>query len=149
MKALRRHLKQIALFLAVIFLMQSCKVYTYKSITLEEAVKFDYNKVKVKSRNNKTYRFDKLEKKDGVHYGTALKNSKTAKKLSDQITYKDEFSYVKILIKEHQLREVYVKEQDKTWSRILSFGLPTIIIGGIIWIDSLGGVGISGFSSGI
>ena len=61
MKALRRHLKQIALFLAVIFLMQSCKVYTYKSITLEEAVKFDYNKVKVKSRNNKTYRFDKLE----------------------------------------------------------------------------------------
>ena len=145
MKPLRKHLKPIALFLAVTFLVQSCKVYTYKATTVDAAINTDFKEVKVKSNNGETYRFDKLEEKDGVYYAIAKKNSKIAKKLVNQITYKDEFKYVKILLNEEQLGEVYLREHDKKLYTILAIGISVLMVGGIIWIDSLGGVGIPSY----
>ena len=121
MKPLRKHLKGIALFLATIFLLQSCSVYSYEPSRIDEAVNDSNKGVKVKSENNETYIFTDLEKIGEDHFGIALKNSKTAKKLSGQITYEDEFEYVKILLKKEQLNKVYVKKYNNTLSTILTY----------------------------
>ncbi len=122
MKPLHKHVKRIALFLAVIFLLPSCKVYTYKLTTVDEAVNIDYKMVKVKSGNDETYIFTNLEKIGEDHFGIALKNSRTAKKFYEQITYEDEFDYVKILLKKEQVNKVYVKKYNNTMSTILTYG---------------------------
>ena len=142
MKPLRKHLKLIALFLAVTFLVQSCKVYKYPQATLEEAVKSN-DKVKVNSNTNEKYIFTQLEKNNGQYYGITKSNSTTAKLLSDQITYQDEFNYVKILLNDEQLRDVYVKKHDKALSTIVSILVPVIIIYGILLAMSSGGSGYS------
>ena len=138
MKPLRKHLKLIALFLAVTFLVQSCNVYTYKPTTVDEAVKTNLVKVKTKSKNSETYRFNDLENINNAYYGIAHKNSKTAKKLSDQITNEDEFNYVKILLKEEQLNRVYLKMRNKTLSIILPYAIGIVIIGGLLYIGASG-----------
>ncbi len=148
MKTQRKHLKLIELFLSVTVLVQSCKVYTYKATTVDEAVKTNLVKVKTKSKKNETYRFNDLENINDAHYGIAHKNSKTAKKLSDQITMEDEFNNVKILLKEEQLNRVYLKKHNKTLSTILPFAIPILIMGitlGIMLIEGDGTIAIGGF----
>lgn len=121
MKPLRKYLKLIAVFLAVTFLMQSWNVYTYKATTVDEAVNSNYKQVKVKSYTDQTYRFEELEKVNEGYYRSTYKDSKTAKKLTDQITYEDGFEYVKILLREEQLYKVYVKEYNNTMSTVLTY----------------------------
>ena len=133
MKPLCKHLKRIALFLAITFLVQSCKVYTYKPTSVNDAVKSGFaRKVKVKTNSNETFIFDRLEHKDGVYYGIAKKESATAKNLSNQILYQDDFNYVKISLTDVQFKQIYVKKHDKTLSTIVTILVPVTIIGGLL-----------------
>ena len=72
MKKLRKHLKLIALFLAVTFLLQSCSVY--KTVEYETAVKSG-KKVKVTLNDNKSYKFIKIFEQDSELIGVANKSN--------------------------------------------------------------------------
>ena len=58
MKPLRKHLKPIALFLAVIFLAQSCKIYD-KPVSVSEAASIR-KPVKIIGNSDKEYVFKKI-----------------------------------------------------------------------------------------
>jgi len=135
-KPLRKHLKLIALILSVTVLLQSCSVYTYKPTTVVDAVNsgFAYT-IKVKSINNESYTFAKLEKENEQIYGIVKKKSRTASILSNQITEIGVYNYdnVKILLKEEQFKEIYIKKRDKTLSTVIP-----IVIGVAVTIGILG-----------
>ena len=119
MKPLRKHLKPIALILALTFLIQSCRVnaYTYKPITVDDAVKsgFAY-KTKVKTFSDRTYVFVKVEWENEKIIG--LKRQKKG--------------FIKIPVETNQIKEIYNKREDRTLSTILTIGTPVVIVGGLL-----------------
>jgi len=139
MKTIKIHLKIVAFLISSMVVFQSCSVYKYRTATVTEAVNsgFTYT-IKLKSADNNSYKFMKLEKKDGMIYGIVKNNSKTASTLSNQITEVGVYSNndVKILMKEGQFEKVYIKGRDKTLSTILNVGIPLVVVGGIIWIGA-------------
>ena len=123
MKPLRRHLKLIALFLAVTFLMQSCSVCnykpttldnalkTYKSTTIDGTVKGKCIKTKVKTQH-RTYVFTKMEKENEQVFGYEKRNT----------------GYNKIPLEQFQTIEIYTQRKDKTLSIILPVVGPLVFI---------------------
>lgn len=105
MNILRKHLKLLALFFVITFLLQSCVVYQKTPVSLEQASK-QVLKAKVKTINNETYQLHRIEFENGKFYGVQkVKGKKVRITLNT-----NEFSKIKL--------------QDKTMSTILSIVLP-------------------------
>ena len=130
MKPLDKHLKPIALFLALIFLVSSCRVYHSKTVSVDEAVQSS-KRIKVNSYNNEIFKFKQFQKEDGRLYGITRKNSYTAKKLSHQILGENiDRKYVNILLPDTLLKEIHL--HDKTLSILIPVMIPISIIVGIL-----------------
>ena len=139
MKPLSKHLKLIALLLSVTVLLQSCKSYSYKPTTINAAVNApQYETVKIKTDNKESYLFIKLLRENGELYGLAEKQSKTAKKLSEQtaLISKYGYDYVKILLNEEQINKVYMRELVEAKSNPLNL----LFFLGIVVVAMIGGV---------
>jgi hypothetical protein len=147
MKPLREHLKPIALFLVVTFLMQSCvTIYHSKSATIDEALMVSKKErsntlknIKVKSSTNRVYKFKSLTKEDGQIYGIAHKNWKSSKFLFNQIVqYQDE--KVKILLTTDQVNEIYLKNY--FLSNLIAITItPVVLAGGMVGVGLQLGLG--------
>ncbi len=68
MKILKEQFRYIALLFTLLILLQSCRIYHRKSITLDQAIK-EQKQVKIKTVDNKTLKFKKLIYEDGEYYG--------------------------------------------------------------------------------
>lgn len=101
MKPLRKHLKLIALFVAVIFLMQSCSAY--KAVDYETAVKSG-KYVLVTLKDNESYQFLKIYEKDNQLIGIANINSKTTKNFNNKPITANSKYYYYILNKDEILK---------------------------------------------
>lgn len=103
--------KAISTILSIMILMQSCSVYDKTPVTLETAVTYP-RPVKVVSNNSKNYKFKSLEQKEDQIYGVARRNSKTSRILYAQIIEnKIDRRYVKILLKDEQVNNIYHKDK--------------------------------------
>ncbi|MCZ6703894.1 MAG: hypothetical protein O6940_12760 [Ignavibacteria bacterium] len=128
MKTTHHHLKWIALTLSALFLLQSCKVYQSKTVTVNEAI-LSTERVKVNNFNNESYKFERLYKENEQLYGYTKRGSSTAKKLTEQIV-KSQLNYVIILLSEKTIKEYHL--QNKTLSTILTVAIPVTVIIGIV-----------------
>ncbi len=135
-------LKWIALTLSALFLLQSCRVYHSKSVTVDEAI-LSAEKVKLKNFNEDTFKFDKLQKEDGQLYGIARRGSKTAQLLSEQIVneiiitkYQSSGKFVKILLLENTIKEYHLT--NNTLSALLTIGFPFALVGVFFGLILLG-----------
>jgi hypothetical protein len=133
MKKSKSHVHFIILLLSVL-LLQSCKVHQTKSMTSDEAIEFQRN-VKIKTTTNETYKFESLQKEDGKLYGIAKSNSRTAKKLNDQIVKSDSNNeFVKILLPDDFIAEI--SQQDKTtFSKVTSVLDTVLLVGSIVTLS--------------
>ena len=66
------------LFVVVIVLLQSCKVYQKNNVGIEQAVMFEKD-VKIKTIHSETKKFDKLVKEGDGYFGIKDKLGKTIK----------------------------------------------------------------------
>ena len=78
MKAIRKGLKPIALLLTALLLMQSCIVYHKTPITLEKASQ-EHRRTKIKTADDKTYKFKYITHENGVFYGINKSHGKPVK----------------------------------------------------------------------
>ncbi|MDU8885227.1 hypothetical protein RXV94_03580 [Yeosuana sp. MJ-SS3] len=125
MKIIKKQFKLIALILCMLILFQGCTVYKSVPISLEQAVKNE-SKVRVKTKSNEKFKFNRIGEEDGNFYGVKKTNNVEVKTLLDE-------EYINT-----------INEKDKTLSTVLSIGIPLVIIGvlGAIVIDtSLGSYG--------
>ena len=109
----------MAIFLAVLMLLQGCTVYKSANVTLDEAVK-SHTKVRVKTFDNKSLKFDRIEVANNEIHG--INNGKQ----------------IITTVKRNNIEKIQLK--DKTMSTILSIAIPVVIAGGILAIlvaDSL------------
>jgi hypothetical protein len=142
MKTTNSNLQLIAVLLSIVLLFQSCKVYHSETVTIEEAVRFPKN-IKVVSATNEIYKFKSLQKEEGEIYGIVNKNSKTAKKLANQIvTNNNPRSLVKVFLLKENIKEIYLQNRSMT-----TIGNVFIVIGSLIGLTLLvfaigGGAGI-------
>ena len=120
-------LKWIALTLSALFLLQSCKVYQSKTVTVNEAI-LSTERVKVNNFNNESYKFESLYKENEQLYGYTKIESSTAKKLTEQIV-KSQLNYVIILLSEKTIKEYHL--QNKNLSTVLSVAIPVAVASGI------------------
>jgi hypothetical protein len=116
-KTLRKFVRLASLIFTILILTQSCTVYKEGTYSLEQAVKTD-NKVKLKTIENKTIKYKKVEFANGGFYG--IKNKR---------------HMIRIPIEENHIK--YVKLQDKSLSTIVTIAAPIVVIGAIIGIRSL------------
>ena len=131
------NLKWIAYFLSVLMLLQSCAVHVYdkNSVSVDEAIAYN-NRVKAKTFVDVTYEFDDLIREEGQLYGITKRNSKTAKKLIQQIVdenYKNK--YVKMAMLENTIKSYHLKNKNK--STIKSVMLNLLTLGAFIGISAL------------
>ena len=124
------NLKWIAISLSALMLTQSCSIYHGKTSSVEDAIA-SKRKVKAKTFDNVTYKFDRLIKEDGKLYGIAKKYSNTRMKLEKWIV-NDAFgnNYVIISVPEKAIKGYYLKDQ------IVSGFLTTTIL--LITVVALG-----------
>ncbi len=115
MKAIKTHLKTVALIFAALILFQGCTVYKSVPISLEQAVQNE-SKVRVKTKSNEKFKFNRIVVEDGSFYGVKKSNNVVNKTPLDQ-----DFIYT-------------INEKDKTLSTILSIAIPVVIIGGALAI---------------
>ena len=150
MKPPRKHIKLIALFLAVTFLVQSCKVYKYKATTLDEVVKAPkYQKIKVKTGLNQSYEFIKLVRENGRLYGLAKIQSETARKLKNQIIENSAYDYVKIIIheeQEKQFKEFYLRKIERT-DKVTPYIVIGLLAGALMYVGIKKGMKEGGMPS--
>jgi len=114
MKAIKIHLKAVALFFSILILLQGCTVYKSANVSLEEAVRTD-NKIKITTNDNQTLKFQKIGFEDGLYFGI--------KKIKGEM--------VKSKIEQENIKSV--KLQDKPTSTILTIGIPVVILGVAIY----------------
>lgn len=113
MKTIKKNLKKTSLFFTLLTFLQACRVYHTESVTLQEAVKAE-KRVKIRTKSNKTYKFQKVVLEDGRFYGI---NNYRSKEIKYPLDY-------------NELRKVRL--HDKTLSMIFSIGLPVVIIGMVV-----------------
>ena len=127
MKTLKKQFRPITLLLAFVMLFQGCTVYKSASVTFDEAVRAE-TKVKLKTKNSETLKFNKLELEDGQYFGVKEINKDDAFNIS-------KMEIVKTQIDENNIEVIKIK--DKTMSTILPFAIPVVLFG-----ISLGSVAI-------
>ena len=130
------NLRLITILISIILLLQSCSAYQSKSVSSEDAVLVS-TKVKIKTTSNQFYKFENLQKEEGLLIGIAKRRSKTAKSLMDKIISKDPNSkFVKILLPENFISEVHL--ESKTQSAIATVlgiaGLSVVIAIGLFFV---------------
>ena len=115
MKALRIHFRLIAITLGILVLLQSCVAYKKGNYTLEQAVA-EQNRVKVRTVEGKTIKYQKIEMLDGKYYGRK--------------TIKGKSSLVALV--EEDISDVML--QNKKMSTQLSIIAPFVVIGVVLGI---------------
>jgi hypothetical protein len=116
MKAIKIHLRIIAISLSMLMLLEGCTVYKSAPVTLDEVSKSN-NKVRIKTLNNKSLKFDRIVvTTDNKIYGRSINKGEM------NITPIDKDNIEKIQIK------------DKTMSTILSIAIPVIVSVGMLGI---------------
>ena len=130
------NLKWIALTLAALLLIQSCKVYHKNTATLDEVI-LSQERVKVKMNSNETYEFDRIQRDEGLIYAYTKSSSVTAKKLLDRgLKGNLDGKYLKVLFQEESISEYHI--QNKGLSLFLSIAIPVIIFCGALYFIALG-----------
>jgi len=119
MKTLKKQFRPITLLLAFVMLFQGCTVYKSASVTFDEAVRAE-TKVKLKTKNSETLKFNKLELEDGQYFGVKEINKDDAFNIS-------KMEIVKTQIDENNIEVIKIK--DKTMSTILPFAIPVVLFG--------------------
>ena len=118
-------------------LMQGCKVYHSKTATVDEAI-LTQKRVKVKTDNGDTYKYDKIQKEDNKLYGIVKWESRNAKKLSKQMVEGILIGeYVKYPLKENTIKEYHLQNETLAW--LLPIVIPISLIGitlGVWWLTS-------------
>ena len=122
MKTLKKQIRPITLLLAFVILFQGCTVYKSVPISLEQAVQNE-SKVRVKTKNNEKYKFNRVGVENGNYYGVKKSNNIVVKTPLDQ-------DFINT-----------INEKDKTLSTVLSIGIPVIIVGGLLAIAASSIVG--------
>ncbi|WP_370476559.1 hypothetical protein [Tamlana flava] len=120
MKSIKNKLREIALLLAALIFFQCCSVY--RTVTLEEAIKGNA-KVKVKTFDNQSYKYKRIEIVDNKIYGIQPKKNEkiiTAENKRYSVTNWEE---VKIEIEEKSIEKIKLK--DKNVSNFLTGVLIT------------------------
>jgi hypothetical protein len=112
MKAIKQHLKVLALFLSVLMLFQGCTVYRSANVSLEEAVR-SKAKVKVLTDDNRTLKFIAIDNDNGRYYGIN----------------KDKGIIVQSSLHEDNISKIQLK--NKELSSMLSIGLGLVFFLGI------------------
>ena len=115
MKALKIHLRIIAISLSTLMLLQGSTVYKTAPVTLDEASKSN-TKVRVKTFDNQSLKFDKIEVANDKIIGVKVNNE------GRRIT----------LIEKDNIEKIQLK--DKTMSTILSIAIPFVVTVGILGI---------------
>jgi len=109
-----KYLKPVALFLAVTFLFQCCKVYDKQPVTIEQAM--TKTSIKIITTDSRHIYFDKIYyKQDGLLYGT-IENNKSDK--------------IETIIPKESIKEIRLYNERK--SRILKTVVVLSVIGGFI-----------------
>ena len=135
-------LKIISIFLTVLFLLQSCKVYDSKTITIEQAIQRE-SKVKLKLNDNEPYYFNKLVMENNKLFGFSSFTNSTTEYL-DILGFEiiKDGKYSKILLQENLIKEIH--QHNKTTSIIVTILTGIIVIGSLIYIGfrnmSVGGL---------
>jgi len=114
MKAIKQHLKQVALILSMLILFQGCTIYKSTPVSIDEASRMD-NAVRVITTNNEKLKYDKIIKENGSYY--SVKKERTA----------DVIAPIDAL----QIKEVKVK--DKTATGILTLVSIPLVIGLLVY----------------
>ena len=110
MKALKIHLKAVALFFSILIFFQGCTVYKSTSVTLEEAVRAE-TVTRVKTNENETHKYDRVSLENNYYYGLIYK-------IGDDI---------KVRLDENKINKVQIK--NKTNSTLSTIGSLTLLIG--------------------
>lgn len=124
MTKITANFKLIFLILSVTFLLQSCKTYQSKSSTVEDAI-LSQKRVKVKTSENKSYKFESVQKEDDQLIGVAKRKSKTAQELVTQIiTENPNSKFVKILLPDNFINEIRLGNNT---GKIVGWGIGGIV----------------------
>ncbi|TWO32798.1 hypothetical protein E1J38_007990 [Seonamhaeicola sediminis] len=121
MKAIKTHLKAVAVFFSILIFFQGCTVYKSANVTLDEAAEAN-TKVRIKTIDNKSFRFDKIEVIKNKIFGININSGERSI----------------VSIKKDNIDKIQVK--DKTGSTIVSIAVPLVlgvVMLGIIVNESL------------
>lgn len=133
MNKIKFHYKFLLLLISLL-LLQSCQIYRSKSSSPMEAIEKD-RRVKITFKNDKSYKFKRLQKQEDQLIGLTKSNSKSAEKFKDQIfEISNDPKYVRVKINENSIEKIQV--HNKTASALVNFGVP-IVIGGVILVGSV------------
>ena len=131
------NLKWIAVLFSSLMLFQSCKVYHNKTATIDEVIE-SQERVKVKTNEDESYEFDRLQREDNLIYAYTKIRSRTAEKLSDKGL---DGKFIKIQLLEENIKEYHI--HNKSLSTIINIAMPVIIICGAVYFIALGSVNSS------
>ena len=73
-KTIRKQFKSVVLILSMLILFQGCIVYKSVPISLEQAAQNE-TKVRVKTKTNEKFRFNRIGVEDGKFYGVKKRNN--------------------------------------------------------------------------
>ncbi|NNK88073.1 MAG: hypothetical protein HKO90_07300 [Flavobacteriaceae bacterium] len=110
MKSLKTYFNLVTLVLSALIFFQGCTVYRSANVSLEEAALAD-TRVRIKTKDNKTLKFNKVQFENNQFYG--------------KTQYDDKL--IKVGIDENNIDRVQVKDKGK--STLLNIGVPVLIIG--------------------
>lgn len=108
-------MKKVLPLLLVIFLFQSCKIYDSRLVSKESALLYG-GKVKVKSTQKTSYKFDKLIEEENQLYGVGKRQSGKSKLLYTKniVNQNKNDKYVKILLTDDLVNEIHVFSKIKS-----------------------------------
>jgi len=112
------YLRPVALFLAIVFLFQCCKVYQKESTTIEQAIGPDKKKVQIITTDDRKLFFDSIYFKNEKLYGLMSKNKNLLEKTE-----------VEIIIE--SIKEIHVLDKVKSRNRTI---VLAVVSGGILLI---------------
>ena len=126
MKTIKKQFKSVALILSMLIIFQGCTVYKSANVSLEKAYN-SQTKVKVKTKDNQTHKFKRLEFEDEQYFGI-----KEFHKDDPNNLYKKKIT--KTLLDVNNIENIKIK--NKTMSTILPFAIPVAILGILIgaWV---------------
>lgn len=111
MKTINSNIKTITYYFIFFILLQSCSVYRTKPVTVETAAE-KAGRVKIKTSDNATYKFRRLEQDGSGAIGIAGKNSRAVRNLEHLIVEENYTgNFVKINLPENLIKEVRLKKQ--------------------------------------
>lgn len=120
----------IPAFLLILFVIQACNVYQKTPVGVEEAVRAQ-DRVKIVTTDKVFYEFKRLQRQNGELMGITTPDSDTAAKLTGYPQEK-EGRNIMIPLDENRLEYIYLRNRSK--SRLLSYGIPAVLVVGTVAI---------------